>query len=136
MNRNFQRRVETMFPIEDPALRSRILEEILATQLADNCRTRLLRANGLYERIAPAAGEPTLRSQQRFIELAKMHTSGALSDRGLVIRPTLRLAPRPSDASTATGTPPRLLPRMPTTTAPPAVPTSVTGGDPASKPSP
>jgi polyphosphate kinase len=112
MNRNFQRRVELMFPVEDPALRSRILEEILSTQLADNCRTRLLRSNGLYERVAPAAGEPALRSQQRFIELAKTHTSGALSDRGLVIRPTLRLAPRPPDNSVAISTPPpRLLPR-------------------------
>ena len=99
MNRNFQRRVEIMFPVEDPALRSRILEEILSTQLADNCRTRLLRSNGLYERIAPAPGETVLRSQQRFIELAKTHTSGALSDRGLVIRPTLRLAPRPPENS-------------------------------------
>ena len=138
MNRNFQRRVEIMFPIDDLALRSRIVEEILTTQLADNCRTRLLRSNGLYERIAPAPGEPTLRSQHRFIELAKAHTSGALSDRGLVIRPTLRLAPRPSESATSTNTtPPRLLPRMPTTTASPipVAPSVPAAGDAAGKPS-
>ena len=140
MNRNFQRRVEIMFPVEDPALRSRILEEILSTQLADNCRTRLLRSNGLYERIAPAPGETVLRSQQRFIELAKTHTSGALSDRGLVIRPTLRLAPRPPENSPGMSTPPpRLLPRTmagppPSPIAPPAAPPASPAAGPTNKP--
>ena len=60
MNRNFQRRVEVMFPVEDPALRSRILDEILGTQLSDNSRTRILRPTGTYDRVTAAPGEPVL----------------------------------------------------------------------------
>lgn len=97
MNRNFQRRVELMFPVEDPALRSRIIDEIFGTLLADNTRARILRANGTYERIAPAAGETPLRAQHRFIELARAQSTVPLMDRGLVIRPTMRLAPRPTE---------------------------------------
>ena len=94
MNRNFQRRVEVMFPIEDPVLRARILDEILGTTLADNTRARLLRRDGSYERLTPAPGETPLRSQQRFIELARAQATVPLSDKGLRIRPTMRLAPR------------------------------------------
>jgi polyphosphate kinase len=97
MNRNFSRRVELMFPIEEPALRSRILDEILMTQLADNSRASILRASGVYERIRDTDPEPALRSQHRFVELVRSPSSQGLTDRGLAIRPTLRLAPRPAD---------------------------------------
>src|SRR5919106_952020 len=38
MPRNFVRRVEVMFPIEDPKLRARIVNEVLATVLADTVK--------------------------------------------------------------------------------------------------
>jgi len=67
--RNFIRRVEVAFPIEDPLLRDRIVDEILATQLADNVKSRVLLESGRYERVA--ANGPPLRSQERFMALAR-----------------------------------------------------------------
>jgi polyphosphate kinase len=50
MPRNFFERCETIFPIRDPRLRSRIREEILAAYLADDAKSRILSSNGLYHR--------------------------------------------------------------------------------------
>jgi polyphosphate kinase len=70
MPRNFHRRVEAMIPIEDPALRGRLME-ILELQRADNVKAWSLRADGKYERVQPRAGAPLLRSQQRFIDMTR-----------------------------------------------------------------
>ena len=51
MPRNFIRRVEVMFPIEDPGLRDRVLDEILRVALADNVKARRLLGDGSYERL-------------------------------------------------------------------------------------
>lgn len=56
MPRNFDRRVETMVPIEDPALH-RGLDAVLATWLADNRQAWELGADGTYRR-REAGGEP------------------------------------------------------------------------------
>ena len=112
MNRNFQRRVEVLFPIEDPALRRRILDEVMGTLLLDNNKARILRRDGGYERLAPAAGEAPIRAQHRFIELARAQAAVPLVDKGLRIRPTMRLAPRL----------PELEPRLSTTRLPPPRP--------------
>jgi polyphosphate kinase len=74
MSRNFIRRVEVAFPIEDPALKERIADEILATQLLDNVKARVLLPDGHYERILPGShGTPLspLRSQERLMTLAR-----------------------------------------------------------------
>jgi len=71
MPRNFVRRVEVMFPVDDPALRKRIIDEILATQLADNVRARLLLPDGTYRRVVPEKDAPRVRSQERFVALAR-----------------------------------------------------------------
>ena len=70
MPRNFQRRVEVMFPVEDEGLRERVTDEILAIALADNVKARSLRADGSYVRVE-TGGKPPLRSQVRFMELAR-----------------------------------------------------------------
>jgi polyphosphate kinase len=70
MPRNFVRRVEVMFPIDDETLRARILSEILATQLADNVKARRLSADGTYQRVTPATGATLVRSQEHFVKLA------------------------------------------------------------------
>jgi polyphosphate kinase len=58
MHRNMNRRVETMFPISDPAQRRRIRQEILENALADNTKIRWLQANGKYHRPEPAGTMP------------------------------------------------------------------------------
>ena len=69
MPRNFIRRVETAFPVEDPALKERIVDELLGTQLADNVKARVLLPDGRYERAQ--TDKPPLRSQERFMALAR-----------------------------------------------------------------
>jgi polyphosphate kinase len=77
MPRNFQRRIEVMFPVDDEGLRDRVIDEILAIALKDNVKARRLLSDGRYVRKQPettpdgGAAEPSLRSQYRFMELAR-----------------------------------------------------------------
>jgi polyphosphate kinase len=74
MPRNFVRRVEIAFPVEDPSAKDRLVHDILATCMADNVKTRVLKADGSYERVQPGAqGAPVqiVRSQERFMAVAK-----------------------------------------------------------------
>jgi polyphosphate kinase len=71
MDRNLSRRVEVVFPIEQPDLKHRVIEEILALSLADRVKARQLLPDGSYQRLRPAEGETPLRSQSRFLELAQ-----------------------------------------------------------------
>ncbi|SIN85547.1 polyphosphate kinase [Singulisphaera sp. GP187] len=72
MPRNFRRRVEIMFPIEDPRLRNRIVDGILGVALMDNVKARVLQPDGTYRRIASAeSGEPVVRSQVEFQNMAR-----------------------------------------------------------------
>jgi polyphosphate kinase len=71
MPRNFHRRVEVMWPIEDKALATYVRDEILAVALADNQRARVMKPDGTYEKREPVDGEVPLRSQVRFIEIAR-----------------------------------------------------------------
>ncbi|HYO26419.1 MAG TPA: hypothetical protein VEQ85_15870, partial [Lacipirellulaceae bacterium] len=64
MPRNFERRVEVMFPVEAPELRRRICEEIIPTYLRDNCRARVLMPDGTYVRAAAWHDEPEHRAQR------------------------------------------------------------------------
>jgi polyphosphate kinase len=71
MQRNFLRRVDVAFPIEDPALKERITGEILETMLGDNQKAWALQPDGSYQRVQPAAGVAPLRSQEQLIALAR-----------------------------------------------------------------
>ena len=71
MPRNFFRRIELMFPIEDPRLKTRIVDEILRTLLTDNVKARQLHPDGSYAHLAPANGEAPVRSQVVFQSLAR-----------------------------------------------------------------
>ena len=67
MPRNFQRRVEVMFPIEAPELVRRVCNDIIPIYLKDDSRARELESNGLYTR-AKFSGEPAHRSQQELLQ--------------------------------------------------------------------
>ena len=70
MPRNFHRRVEAMVPIEEPALRTRLIE-ILSVIVSDNVKAWSLKSDGTYQRVQPKSHAPVVRSQQRFIELTR-----------------------------------------------------------------
>jgi len=69
MPRNFTRRIEVMFPIDDPGLRARLLNDILAVSLSDGVKARRLSADGSYSRVAKAEG--AVRSQEHFLHQAR-----------------------------------------------------------------
>jgi polyphosphate kinase len=71
MPRNFRRRVELMFPIEDARLQNRIVEGVLGVVLMDNVKARVLQSDGTFKRLTPRAGEPVIRSQVEFQNMAR-----------------------------------------------------------------
>jgi polyphosphate kinase len=68
MERNLMRRVETCFPILDPALAARVFEEELANYLRDNQQAWRLHADGHYTRIVPGEGEAPYSAQAELLE--------------------------------------------------------------------
>ena len=70
MPRNFFRRIEVVFPIEDPALRDRVINQVLAVQLADNTKASLLQPDGSYTRPARKKDAEARGSQIEFMALA------------------------------------------------------------------
>src|SRR4029434_10013682 len=70
MPRNFFRRIEVAFPIEDGRIADRLISEILSTSFADNTKAHELRADGSYRRVKTTKEEGTRRSQKEFMQLA------------------------------------------------------------------
>jgi polyphosphate kinase len=67
MQRNLDGRVETLFPIEDPVLRTALRENLLKRVMADTVNVCELQAAGSYIRVLPDPGEPPFDSQAWFI---------------------------------------------------------------------
>jgi polyphosphate kinase len=71
MPRNFKRRAEILYPIEDTELKTRIIDEILMTYLNDNVKARLMQPDGSYVRVTPKEGAKLVRSQSALIAIAR-----------------------------------------------------------------
>ncbi len=82
MPRNLFRRIEVVFPVLDGRLRDRIISELLELQLADNAKARELLSTGCYVTPSRPRGRASLRSQQRFMELAEK-SAGASARAGV-----------------------------------------------------
>jgi polyphosphate kinase len=70
MDRNFFRRVETCFPIDDKRLKQRILKEGLTTYLADNTQAWILQSDGSYKRCMPGNAKPRSAQDEILAALA------------------------------------------------------------------
>ncbi|HVO43640.1 MAG TPA: hypothetical protein VMT34_13500, partial [Aggregatilineales bacterium] len=68
MPRNLDHRVETMFPVESPSIKARIIDEVLAIEMADNVKARELHGDGTYHFVKPKSGAPLIDSQRWFME--------------------------------------------------------------------
>jgi polyphosphate kinase len=78
MDRNLRRRVEVVFPVEPAELKQRLIREVLGISLSDNSKARELLPDGSYRRVTPKPGQPLLRSQERFLEIAAQNTQRRL----------------------------------------------------------
>src|SRR5438445_1085952 len=71
MPRNFFRRVELAFPLENPILRDEIVNEVLPNLLHDRVKARELQADGSYRRLKPEGKEPRAQAQWHFREVSR-----------------------------------------------------------------
>ncbi len=69
MNRNLNRRVETLFPLEERGLVDHVRNGMLSIYLADNVKARRMNSDGSYK-LVPSSGEP-FNAQEWFLEQAK-----------------------------------------------------------------
>lgn len=67
MSRNFFRRIEICTPVENPAIKQRIMREALTLALADNRKAWLMQPDGSYIRIAAQEGEEGLDMQETLL---------------------------------------------------------------------
>jgi polyphosphate kinase len=68
MNRNLFRRVEVAFPVLDPELKQRVMDEGLKPYLKDNTNAWELNAEGQYQRRKPSARQLPFSAQTHLME--------------------------------------------------------------------
>jgi polyphosphate kinase len=68
MERNLDRRVETLCPVHDPDLRLHLRDVVLHALLDDSHRAMELRSDGSYERTVPLPGQVPVNSQQLLLD--------------------------------------------------------------------
>jgi len=101
MPRNFWRRIETLFPIEDASLQARIVGDILQPILHDTAKVRELLPDGAYRRRTPADGEAPLRSQVALQNLAREAARESTDVRPPFVPIVRRPSPRASHSEPA-----------------------------------
>ncbi len=69
MHRNLFRRIEVLCPVEDRALRQRLIDEVLGLALADDTKARRLQPDGRYVMVDGRRG--SVRSQMALVEAAR-----------------------------------------------------------------
>ena len=67
MGRNFFRRIEICTPVENPAIKQRIMREALTLALADNRKAWLMQPDGSYIRATAQEGEEGLDMQETLL---------------------------------------------------------------------
>jgi polyphosphate kinase len=80
MQRNLDRRVETVFPVEDPHLKHWLVQDVLAAYLKDNQKARYLLPDGCYSHVKPKRGELPFNCQNWFLKHSQEHDNLIIVD--------------------------------------------------------
>ena len=80
MPRNLDKRVEIMFPVEDPELKKQVIH-ILQVQLEDNVKAHVMQPDGTYEKI-DKRGKVLVCAQEQFCEEAIAMAKKAAEEAG------------------------------------------------------
>src|SRR4030095_1681910 len=86
MNRNLDKRIEIMFPVETDAHKRAVLE-VLRAMFRDNVKARKLSADGSYKRVRRAKGDTSCRVQQFLQEEAHRTADLARERSGSTLQP-------------------------------------------------
>ncbi len=86
MTRNFDKRIELLFPVERPDHKAKVLH-VLRSMFRDNVKARHLGADGRYSRRPPAPGEPAYRVQQVLQDEARRAAQLARDTAGITLVP-------------------------------------------------
>jgi polyphosphate kinase len=79
MPRNFQRRVEVLFPVESERLREQIRGEVIEPALGDTAGAYQMNADGVYVRRNPGPAESPRNAQAEVLERVGKSRSSRLS---------------------------------------------------------
>ena len=80
MPRNLERRVEILFPVEEPRLKEK-LQDILSAQLRDNVKAQILQPDGTYAKV-DKRGKERFGSQEYFCREAQREAREAAQETG------------------------------------------------------
>ena len=86
MTRNLDKRVELMFPIEQPEHKVKVLDALRA-MFRDTEKSRWLQADGTYRRRTAHADEPRFRVQEALHEQARRTAAMARERTGVTFKP-------------------------------------------------
>jgi polyphosphate kinase len=89
MNRNLDKRVELMFPVESAEHKAKVLAALNA-MFADNVKARSLAPDGTYHRKQPAEGERPVRAQVLLQEQVQSRQARAADPAGVILMPQQR----------------------------------------------
>ena len=80
MQRNLNRRVEVLFPVEDPDHIRYLRDHVLERLLTDEVQTRIMDSEGTYRRLAPESHEEAIGVQDWLMANAWSHGTGTEAD--------------------------------------------------------
>lgn len=86
MTRNLEKRVELMIPIEEPALKRRLVR-ILESYFQDNVQASRLMPDGTSQRLVRAKGQKAFRAQDQFYQQARSAAKAREHERSMTFEP-------------------------------------------------
>ena len=89
MTRNFDKRIELLFPVERAEHKARVVRTLRA-MFQDNVKARRLTADGTYQRVKPRRGEALFRVQEVLADEAKHAATVARETAGVAFVPDQR----------------------------------------------